>query len=66
MDEICTNIKKQGIKIITIAFDVADTETKDALKSCSTDGYYQPSGVAELKQAFQDIRGSLVQLKLTQ
>jgi Flp pilus assembly protein TadG len=50
MGEICTNIKKEGIKIITIAFDVADTETKDALKSCSTagvPGYSRQSGAVE-------------------
>lgn len=64
MSEICTNIKNDGVNIITIAFDVADTATQDALKSCSTDGYYEPSGVTELKQVFKDIRGNLVQLKL--
>lgn len=65
METTCENIKADDVRIITIAFEVMDTATQDLLRACATDGYYEPSGVAELNKAFERIRSNLVRMRLT-
>jgi Flp pilus assembly protein TadG len=37
LERLCANAKADGITIITMAFDLADTDTRQRLEDCSTD-----------------------------
>ncbi|MBI1384123.1 MAG: VWA domain-containing protein [Rhizobiales bacterium] len=64
--ELCTNIKAAGIKIYTVTFDVSDNGIKDLMESCASGPpyYFDATGVAGLNEAFKDIAGKLVQLRI--
>ena len=64
--ETCTNIKKDGVRIYTIAFAVDDEATEDLLRSCadSPDQYYDASDTEELAAAFADVADKLASLYL--
>ncbi len=66
--ELCTNIKGKGITIYTVAFDVADNATKNMLESCATSSadFFDASGAAELKVAFESIAKNLSPLRLSE
>jgi len=55
--ELCTNIKADGIKIYTVAFEVTDAATIDLLRNCATDAekFYDASNASQLTAAFSDI-----------
>jgi len=66
--EACTNIKKAGIRIYSVAFDVKDGTTKDMLKSCASDAssYFDAKDNEALKTAFNKIGRSLASIYLSQ
>jgi|GEM_PF-5153904 len=68
MDELCNRIKADGIQIFTIGFalDVADTRTRQALKSCasSPSNAYEPDDSVSLDAAFGKIGSSLSEIRL--
>ncbi len=56
---ICTNAKASGITIITIAFDLRDTETRERLSKCSSDPdkhFFVAEDGADVAAAFEDIK----------
>jgi Mg-chelatase subunit ChlD len=61
LEEMCTNIKAEGITIITIAFDLNDTWTEDRLKNCasSPDDFHIADNNDQLAQVFENIAGKL-------
>jgi len=64
--ELCSSIKQDGIRIITVAFEIEDTSTKNLLNGCasSSSDYYDASNPGKLKAAFKDIGGSLSEIRL--
>lgn len=66
--EICESIKNDSIRIITVAFEVPDEQTKTLLQSCaSTDAdFYDAIDSTELMSAFGKIGSGLKQVRLTQ
>ena len=65
---LCTNIKAKGIAIYTVAFEVTDATTKNALKSCasSAGNYYDATNSADLADAFDAIGKSLISMYLAE
>ena len=64
--ELCENIKKAGIVVHAIAFEVTDASTKSMLQACATGGnYYDASDSARLAQAFDAIAGKISQIALS-
>ncbi len=59
--EICENIKKQNIRLYTVAFEVTDPATKDMLESCATSpaDFFDATDDAKLLAAFKNIAKSL-------
>ena len=59
--EICENIKKQNIRLYTVAFEVTDPATKNMLESCATSSadFFDATDDAKLLAAFQNIARSL-------
>ena len=58
LEAICQNMKDKGIKIITIAFDLRDKETRKRLSDCSTNpdkDFYVAEESADVAAAFEDI-----------
>ncbi|KQT61230.1 hypothetical protein ASG54_24115 [Aureimonas sp. Leaf460] len=66
--DICTNAKKNGIEIYSIAFAVTKQEAKDLLKGCASDTahYYDANDAAKLTAAFSGIARSINQVRLAQ
>ncbi len=60
--ELCTLIKNDGIRIITVAFKVTDVKTKNMLTQCATssDDYYNAENPAALETAFDKIGSGLI------
>jgi hypothetical protein len=58
---MCQNIKNEGIKIFTIAFQVDDTDTINLLRGCASDASmaFTPQNNAALIERFNHISGSL-------
>jgi Flp pilus assembly protein TadG len=66
--EICENIKKKGIVIHTIAFDVAaGSPVENLMRNCAGNGgqYYDADDSAELADAFNKIALALLNLRLS-
>jgi len=63
----CQNVKKTGIKVMTILFRETDAATQKLLKDCSSDGKYfhMASNENELRRAFDEIAGEISKLRLT-
>ncbi len=61
LEEMCTNIKAEGITIITIAFDLSDLWTEQRLKNCasSPDDFHDADGNAQLAASFEAIANKL-------
>jgi len=64
---LCTNVKADNIKIYSIAYDVTDPTTIALMSNCATQPtmFYDASNSAALKQAFEDIGASLLELRLS-
>ncbi|TPJ75325.1 pilus assembly protein [Mesorhizobium sp. B2-6-2] len=78
-ENICDNMKRDGIEIFTIGFDLNDPamsaterdQAKSLLKDCATDDtsslkhYYEAANGAELKQAFGEISRNIEKLTIS-
>ena len=58
---LCTNIKNDGIRIITISYDLYDTATENRLRNCasSSDDFYDANTKPELVASFNNITAKL-------
>ncbi|MBI1393950.1 MAG: VWA domain-containing protein [Alphaproteobacteria bacterium] len=67
VDEACDNIKKEGIMLFTIAFEVSDTATRDMLRRCAAnaDSYFDATDADRLADAFASITMYLQEISLT-
>lgn len=69
---ICENIKKDGIEVYTVLFDVAaGSDTEARLKDCASGGkgggnWFVATKAADLKDAFRKISDKLKTLKLVE
>ena len=59
--KLCTNMKAKGIRIITVSYDLYDSDTESRLKSCATsqDDFYDADNKPELVAAFNNITAKL-------
>jgi len=64
--ELCSSIKDDGIKIISVAFEIEEESTKTLLENCATSpsDYYDATNSAELKRAFKNIGSGLNEIRL--
>ena len=64
--ELCGNIKSTGIEIYTVAFEVADDDTKSVLRSCATTpkNFFDATSSEELQTAFINITKDVTPLRL--
>ena len=65
-EELCTNIKAKGIKIYTVAFEVADLGIKDILRDCASapSNFFDADDSSELQTAFENIGANLSPLRI--
>jgi Flp pilus assembly protein TadG len=59
LEAICQNAKDSGITIITIAFDLRESDTRDRLSNCSSDeskDFFIAEDSADIATAFDQIR----------
>ncbi|MBL8790238.1 MAG: VWA domain-containing protein [Rhizobiales bacterium] len=58
LTQLCTNAKADGIRIITLAFDLDDTSTRARLKACASDAdsFFIADDDADLSKAFEEIK----------
>jgi Flp pilus assembly protein TadG len=61
--ELCVNIKKQKILLVTIAFQLDDATAKDILSTCASkpEHFFDASTNSDLASAFEQIREDLRQ-----
>ena len=61
LETLCTNIKAKGIRILTISYDLYDTDTETRLENCATssDDFYDANTKNELISSFQGITAKL-------
>lgn len=67
LSTVCTAMKNAGVIVYTIAFNRPGKSTEDLLRNCATqDSFYfnSPSG-SDLQNAFQQIGGSLSNLRIS-
>lgn len=65
---LCDDIKASDIKIITIAYEVTDSDTLELLRNCASapDDFINAATGAQLQQAFADVgRGLSSEIRLT-
>ena len=64
--ELCTAIKQDGIRIVSVAFEVEDESTKSLLRNCATasSDFYDATNSGRLKQAFKEIGSGLNEIRL--
>jgi Flp pilus assembly protein TadG len=65
LEKLCDNIKDTGITVMTVAYDLRDTDTKDRLSDCSTDPakhYFEADTGADVAAAFEQIKTQITQL----
>ena len=65
--DTCAEMKRNGIAIYTIGFDVKEPLAHDVLRNCATDSsmYYRPQTGGELQAVFNEIAQDIVSLRLT-
>lgn len=65
--EMCASIKADGIRLITVAYEVPDNDTKNLLKSCASTNsdFYDAINASKLKQAFKKIGAGFNKARLT-
>lgn len=69
-EKLCTEMKKKGIEIFTIGFQLHSSNAKAVLQDCaspstSSKHYFETSSGAELDSAFQEIAHNIQRLALT-
>lgn len=63
LEEMCANIKAKGVTLITIAFDLRDTDTENRLSNCASgsENFFDANSNSDLASAFDDIANALVE-----
>lgn len=59
LETLCANAKANGITLITIAYDLDDTATRNRLKNCATDpdkNFFVATDTAAVASAFDNIK----------
>lgn len=58
LENLCENAKDDGIRIITLAFDLYDSSTRTRLKNCATDedSFFIADDDTDLTLAFEEIK----------
>ncbi len=67
-EELCTNMKAEGVKVYTVGFDISgSTNVTNLLNNCATDAQhvYLPETGTELQQAFRDIAVQVSNLRIS-
>jgi Flp pilus assembly protein TadG len=62
LEALCSSAKSNGIHMITMAFDIDDSSTRQRLKNCATDpalDFFVLSDTADLTHAFDAIKQSI-------
>ena len=64
--ELCNNIKAEGIRVFTIAFEVSDSAIKSLLESCASRAtdFYDATSSSKLMAAFKNIGDNMTQIRL--
>jgi len=67
VEELCENIKAEGIRLYTITFQVNDSELSDLFESCATspDLYFNSPSNEDLQNVFRTIGRDLSNLRLS-
>ncbi len=65
--EMCNDIKNADIRLVTVAYEVDDADTKSMLKSCASTGadFHDARDAAKLLQAFGKIGSGFKKVRLT-
>ena len=65
--KLCENAKSDGIQVFTIAYEIKSNSTRKLLKKCATsnDKFFDAKSGNDLRDAFNSIAQSLIQLRLT-
>jgi hypothetical protein len=65
--QLCTNIKNEGIEIYTVIFRETDQATENLMRNCATNSqhFYRANSAAELSAAFDAIGSGIGSLRLT-
>jgi hypothetical protein len=69
MEEVCTNIKNDGITIYTVAFQINDPRTRDLMQDCASDEehfYFDAKNAADLALAFKAIADDLTDVYIAE
>ncbi len=63
LEDICEAVKDNDVMVLTVAFDLDDTDTKQRLENCATSKshFFDADDNTELSQAFKAITGQLVE-----
>ncbi|MGI9384039.1 MAG: pilus assembly protein TadG-related protein [Methyloligellaceae bacterium] len=69
-DKLCDNMKREGVVVFAIGFDLHENDAINALRDCATedrDGklFYQAKNEEELRKAYRDIAIRLTNLRIT-
>jgi Flp pilus assembly protein TadG len=62
LEKLCASAKSNKIHIVTMAFDIDDSATRQRLKDCSTDpsvDFFVLSDTADLAHAFDSVKASI-------
>jgi len=61
LETLCTNMKADGIRILTVSYDLYDSDTEQRLKDCATNtnDFYDADSKPELVSAFSNITAKL-------
>lgn len=62
LEKLCASAKANGIHMVTMAFDIDDSTTRQRLKNCSTDpavDFFVLSDTADLAHAFDSVKQSI-------
>jgi hypothetical protein len=62
LEKLCAGAKSNGIHIVTMAFDIDDSATRQRLKNCSTDpsvDFFVLSDTTDLAHAFDSVKQSI-------
>jgi hypothetical protein len=62
LEALCNNAKTNGITMITMAFDLNDSSTRERLKRCATDqskDFFVATDSADLTKAFESVKAAV-------
>jgi Flp pilus assembly protein TadG len=62
LEQICSNAKSDGITIITMAFDLDDSDTRQRLEGCATnpdEHFFVADGSADISKAFEAVKAAV-------